>query len=64
MRHVIAKLWNKEAKQYDVVSGVFHQWGYDAIETKENVASVSVAIVEMDNGNIVTPVPCDVTFTD
>lgn len=64
MRPVIARIWNTETKQWDAISGVFHQWGYGFIETRENVVQYSVAIIEQANGKVVTPEAGEVTFTD
>lgn len=64
MRPVIARIWNEETKQWDAISGSFHGWGFNVIETNESVSQYSVAIVEMENGKVVTPNAGDVTFTD
>lgn len=44
--------------------GYFHQWGCDCEEFEDSVGNYTVAIVELPNGEIVTPVPKDIKFID
>jgi len=64
MRTVIAKLWDKEKMTWDAISGIFLGWGYDIVETQDNVAQFSVAIIETENGKVVTTTPDNVTFVE
>ena len=64
MRQVIANIWNEETKGWDAISGFFHCWGYDIAETMESISQFSVAIIEMENGKVMTAKPGNVTFTN
>lgn len=44
--------------------GLFHQWGSEIEEGENEVATLSVAIIEDENGQIHTPTPSDVKFLD
>lgn len=46
------------------MKGLFHQWGFEIEEGENEVASLTVAIVEDENGHIHTPIPTDVKFLD
>jgi|GEM_PF-2819991 len=46
------------------VKATFHQWGLEDSGDLENGFAVSVAIVEIDNGEINTLYPADVRFVD
>lgn len=44
--------------------GIFHQWGSEIEEGENEVASLTVAIVEDSDGRIHTPIPSDIQFMD
>ena len=44
--------------------GLFHQWGNDYEEFESGPGNFTVAIVELPDGKIVTPVARDVHFLD
>lgn len=50
MRRV--KVYNNYRKETLEYEGIFHQWGSDIIDTSDNIVSFSVAIVELDNGDV------------
>ena len=61
MRRVNAQIF-KNGKWVSI-SGNFHQWGLDSIEESNgHCTNFSVAIIELDNGNIVFSPPEKVVF--
>lgn len=52
-------LYNVETK-----SGIFHQWGSEVEEGENEVASLTVGIIEDEDGQIHTPIAQWVKFTD
>ena len=44
--------------------GYFHQWGVNFEEFESGPANYSVAIVELQDGSIITPVAQDIQFLD
>lgn len=52
-------------KEVKFEKGYFHQWSVDTILTpKQEVGLVSCAIVELEDGKIVTPPATGIKFTD
>lgn len=45
-----------------ILEGVFHEWGSEVEDVEESVATYTVAIVELADGTIETPVPSSVKF--
>lgn len=59
--------YNKETRKYEereFIHGLFHQWGNDYEEFEDNAGNYTVAIVELPNGEIITPFPRNIVFTD
>lgn len=55
---VYAMAWNGDSKRYErtpTKTGIFHQWGSRLEEDDRGFSSESAAIVELDDGNIITP---------
>lgn len=51
----------------DWVNGYFHRWGDKAVsadETSDNKIAKTFAIVELEDGRVVTAAPDDVRFVD
>jgi hypothetical protein len=48
----------------EVGDGFFHGWGVAFEEFESGAGNYSVAIVEMEDGSILTPDPTDIQFTD
>lgn len=49
---------NSDTKRYERIpkkTGIFHQWGARLEEDDRGFSSESAAIVELDDGNIITP---------
>lgn len=44
--------------------GYFHEWGCNYEEFETNTGNYSVAIVELPDGKIITPLPNDIEFID
>lgn len=44
--------------------GYFHSWGSDYDEFENGVGNYSVAIVELPDGSVVTPMVRDIQFLD
>lgn len=61
-RKVIAKVWNTEAREERDCVCTFHQWGMESEEVMNGVLNNTVAIVELEDGRIVTVLPHDVKF--
>lgn len=51
-----------EEREFEI--GYFHQWGVDYEEFESGPGNYSVAIVELPDGKIVTPVAQDIEFID
>lgn len=65
MRRVEAKLYSCGGMRTETVTGVFHQWGFSTTETNEGgIGTDTVAIIEQDDGQIVTAYPNNVRFLD
>ena len=54
----------KDGLFHNFKMGYFHQWGCNYEEFESGAGNYSVAIVELPNGEIVTPVPTDIEFID
>lgn len=54
----------KNGSHHDFKLGYFHQWGCDFEEFESGTGNYSVAIVELPNGEIVTPLPNNIKFID
>ena len=61
MRKVKAEIFNTD-HQWQDVAGIFHQWGNHSTEYDNGPANDTVAIIELENGEIVTCIPEKVTF--
>lgn len=55
---------NAAGDREELGEGFFHKWGIESVETNDGVVTYSVAIVEMENGSIMTVPPGDVQFID
>jgi hypothetical protein len=64
MRQVTAMVWDRDLRKRELVSGVFHQWGYAYEEFQSGPGNYTVGIVELPNGKIVTPLAEDIQFCD
>ena len=57
------EVYNNYKKEKLIHVGTFHQWGVDAVEVCEGSAPVwTVAIVELEDGSIITPAPTEIKF--
>jgi len=61
-RKVLAKVWNKKEKKMEPVYGSFHCWGQSYEEFEAGPGNRTMAIIELENGSIVTADPEDVIF--
>jgi len=64
MRPVKARVWDIKAKEWKEVIGVFHQWGNSFDEYEAGPGNFTVAIVELPDGIIITPLANEVKFID
>ncbi len=64
MRKVLAQMWDTNTKAYKSVYGYFHCWGQTFYELPEGNGNETVAIIELENGTIITSLPGDVVFCD
>ena len=56
--------YNDPYEVIDVEEGVFHQWGVEYEEFENGAVNYTVAIVEMPDGTIQTPIPQLIRFLD
>lgn len=54
----------KDGKFCDFELGYFHQWGCNYEEFENGPGNYSIAIVELTNGEIITPTLDDIQFLD
>ena len=47
-----------------VADGLFHCWGQEYEEFAEGPGNFTVAIIELEDGSIITPHPTDIRFID
>jgi len=62
LRSVRGKIYSNG--QWQEFAGSFHRWGLSFEETRENSFNFTIAIVERPSGEIITPLPENVIFTD
>ena len=63
MRRVEARVRNIKTQGFDTIQGVFHNWGVVSTETCDGgIGTDTVAIIEKDDGQVVTPYACNVRF--
>lgn len=62
MRKCVASVYQNGAWVH--VTGLFHQWGSGFEEFESGPANYTVAIIELDNGSVVTTSPDKVIFLD
>lgn len=62
MRKCVASVYQNGA--WVCVNGLFHQWGSDFEEFESGPANYTVAIIELDDGSVVTAQPDKVIFLD
>lgn len=64
-RKVKARIWLRTTKTWEYVTGKFHLWGMTYEELRENGAvGYTIAIIELEDGSIVTALPDDVRFIE
>jgi len=63
MRKVTAKIYDRDSRDYKEIQGQFHCWGQEYEEFESGLGNATVAIIELDNGQIVTANPGNVVFT-
>ncbi len=64
-RKVKARVWFSNKKEWEVIVGKFHQWGASYEEFRDSpVGNFTLAIIELEDGSIVTALPSDVRFID
>ena len=61
-RPVEVRVWNKETLQYTPESGTFHRWGDELLELSDGNFSATSAIVELNDGRVLSIPPEFVTF--
>lgn len=64
MRKVMFRKLDREVSVYTdyIFSGLFHQWGFSAIEAIDTVASNSMGIIELPDGTVKLIDPEDIKF--
>lgn len=63
LRRCKGRYWFQE-DWHEFELGYFHRWGSNFEEFENGAGNYSVAIVELPDGRIVTPVADDITFLD
>lgn len=56
--------YNEPFQKREIGSGSFHQWGAEFEEFTEGPGNRTIAIVELLNGEIITPLPELIRFED
>ncbi len=60
-RKVKARIWLRTTKTWQEVTGKFHQWG---LSRESGAVGYTMAIIELEDGSIVTAMPDDVQFIE
>lgn len=59
-KHLPREQWWKETKK----KGIFHCWGSEIEEDEHNIGTLSIGIIEDEEGQIHTPIPSFIKFLD
>ena len=61
-RPVEVRVWQKDKLEYNTEKGTFHRWGDKLLELSDGNFSATSAIVELNDGRVLSIPPEFVTF--